>query len=351
MKFISSLTFICLSMAAFDAHADECSDLITCLERIIGNEVETPAPGTAYDEFCTAMLKAYNGTDMCALADLIHGSGRRQLNPVPRTSSLRKKELTRPMPNSPLFEGRALQASTCLAEADPVYAEESGSDTSYDTYMLTIEDLYLPDGKLERSDADAYSALKIGWAVAAVAAGGLAGVPIAEAVAAAALAVFEVTIDQIDTHDGGIDGTEIEAAFENTRSLLTQTCSIISQVGSFENTVINRFTTVDTTLTTFQANVDTRFDTVDTTLTNFETNVNTRFSTVDATLASFETNVVNRFGEVDEAIAIFRQENRDLLKIIRILLTTPDGRRTGWNTQTCEPGGKCPLVANFPPPL
>ena len=161
---------------------------------------------------------------------------------------------------------RNLAAPLCELPFDPTYADESGANTVYDTYMLTIEDIYLLDGKLERSDTDTYAALKIGWGVALTAAAEAAGVPGTEIVTQQALAALEITIDQVDTHDHDINSVEIEAAFENSQTILTQTCNLIDQLDTVERNMMTRFDAVDRTVKV----LETRFDRVEKTLHRLE---------------------------------------------------------------------------------
>lgn len=81
--------------------------------------------------------------------------------------------------------------------------------------------------KLARSDTDAFSALFIGYITAKAAATTAAGVPRVETAAGITLAAVESTVLQLQVHDGLIDSTEIQAAFENTQTLSAQTCNMI----------------------------------------------------------------------------------------------------------------------------
>jgi hypothetical protein len=375
MKFVSSLTFILISVGIFDAHADDCSELMGCLEKIVGHPLKTSSLDVSYERFCEEIVNTYNGAEgiaaMCNLANL-ETSGRK-LKPASTTLSNKNDESTHAKLNNPFFKDRALEASVCIAEFDPAYADESGNPTGYDVYVAPVNALnFFTGGKSNRSDADKYSVLKIAWGVAVVAAAAASEILIAQTVANVALGAIEITVDMIDTHDALTDGTEIEAGFENTRLLLKQTCNLVSQVDSFESIVATSFNTVDSTLSTFQADVTTRFNTVDSTLSTFQADVTTRFNTVDSTLSTFQKDVTVRFNTVDSTLADLKVyldgrlsaiddtlETRfnqldDLMGMVRTLLITPQGQRTAWNNKdlTCDGDdtidGNCPTVDNFP---
>jgi hypothetical protein len=348
--------------------ASECDVLIGCMESISGTPIVLEAADK--DEACNFLLEAYGGsagvTAVCDVADLMSSNHARKEKEVDESSNDHEKT-------------RFLTAPTCQVPVDPQYADESGTGTGYDTAVASIETTFIQDGKSQRTNDDAVGSFIIGLFTARTADAAFTacdaivnvatfGVCLAaKTIAAVLTASLEIVYEQIGFHDGGIDSTEIKAAYENTGLILSQTCSIISQTDSFETNVVTRFNTVDSTLSTFQTDVATRFTTVDSTLTTFQTDVATRFTTVDTTLAAFEANVVGRFGavdatlaafeanmitrldQVDDAIAEFRAENEALFRIVRILLTTPEGKRTGYNTQVCDSLGiECPLVNDFP---
>lgn len=161
---------------------------------------------------------------------------------------------------------RHLAAPPCELPFNPVYADQSGVGTPYDTYMLSIQDLYLLDGKLKRSDSDAYASLKIGWATAHTAAALATEVPGAATLANEALSILEISVDQVDTHDSDMDSVQIEAAFENTQKILAQTCRMISHMDRAERNFLKRFDNIDNTVKVVQ----TRLDRIDNVLNRLE---------------------------------------------------------------------------------
>jgi hypothetical protein len=361
--------FVLMQVLSFKySFASECDDLIHCMQVITGTPIIIEAEDN--EAACSFLVQAYGGSDgvtfICDAADLLSSNLTRKVKEVDTTSTDHAKT-------------RFLTAPTCQAPVDPQYADESGEGTGYDTAVASIVTTYLQDGKSQRANDDAVGILLVlvgggkeadaGFtACDAVVSAATFGACLAAKTASAVItASLELVYEQVAFHDGGIDSTEIKATYENSELILAQTCSIISQTDSFETNVVGRFNTVDSTLSTFQTDVATRFNTVDSTLTTFQADVATRFTTVDTTLAAFEANVVGRFGavdatlaafeanmvnrldQVDDAIAEFRAENEALLRIVRILLTTPNGRRTGYNKQICDSlGTKCPLVDDFP---
>lgn len=234
---------------------DSCKTLRRCLKRITGKKVESPDPGASLPEFCDALLQAFEGDKgvdiMCAVANRFNTRRRRGLggryyqHPASGPSHPKqapKKNIfeTSAERDYNLFGGTTTPEPACLTPFDPFYADESGINTAYDTYVASIEGLYVLEGKLERSNDDAYAELKIGWGAALTAAALATEIPLAATAANEVLAVFEIVIDQVDTHDNSVDSTEIEAAFENTQLLLTQTCNIIEQIDGVQERVDNR---------------------------------------------------------------------------------------------------------------
>lgn len=165
---------------------------------------------------------------------------------------------------------------------------------------------------------------------------------------------YQSTVESLNVHDGLIDATEIQAAFENSQKILTQSCNLISQVNTFQMTAITRFGNIDAAINNFQSTVNTRFNTVDASITTLTNNVAigfdttySRFDSVDGDLAVLSdsvatgfANVYERFDQLETLVntrldvieatleAHFTQLG-DLLAIVRTLLITPDGRRTG----------------------
>lgn len=361
-----------------EALTPECEEFISCagvfspvdLHQFI-EDAEAPN-----GEICAALMKAWDSYRLSALcngADAFAGDGSRTRSLFLRhegslTSSVGKKGFKKA--NS--SHHRTLQQGpVCLAQFAPAYADASGTDTSYDTWIASIGSGapldYLLGGKLDRSDADLYSALRISLAAAQVADGvsgacdndlleilTLGACLAAQVATELAVAGIQIAVDQLDTHDGLIDSTEIEAAYENTRLLLDQTCSLIGQVGTFEATVNTRFNTVDQVLADFETNVINRFDTVDQTLATFEANVLARFGQVDEAIVDLKDYVGGRLDTIEATLeARFNQIDRQLA-MLRTLAITPEGRKTGFNSRTsiCDgeegSSGNCALVANYP---
>ena len=366
---------------AFFSDGSDCYQLEDCLATIIEANFEPVAfsdPTGEYseEEICDMLFEAVGGEqgvkDICGAANVL---GRRR--------KLNKKQVRAATSNydvrflKDVVEGagnkqrgnRDLQTTTCQSAFAPAYPDDSGTGTSYDTWVASIEDLYLlaDDNKGSRSDHDAYSALKIAWAAAYVSDGAFGSIPIVGWLTGVAANSLEITIDQCDTHDGLHDSAEIQAAYENSERLLTQTCTISGQLDS-----------VSSTLTTFQSTVSSRFNTVDSslsslstgqteikaTLATFQSTVNARFNAVDASLLSLgdgQTDIKNQLIALQTSVDTMQAyleasfaTNTKLLNIIRTLLITPDGRRTGYNGKDliCDKDplatGNCATVPNFP---
>ena len=307
-----------------------CEELVSCLNEIAGANLFDLLPADASrDDFCTNVLDAYQGQHgidtMCTVAANLKGRLRANSMQSDAATNLRVKAIkdgTAPQsPHEFTFHGRArhLAAPTCETIFRPDYADDSGSGTPYDTLVAPLQN-YLPGGKNRRSNSDAYSALFLGYLTALVAAGAAAGVPFVENGAQVVLAAVQVTVESINVHDGNIDATEIQAAFENSQKILTQSCNLISQVETFERTANNRFGDIDSTINIFRSVVNTRFNTVDasvSTLTNsivdFRSAVNTRFNTVDASITTLTNNVdvgfdttFSHFESVDSDLAVLK---------------------------------------------
>lgn len=380
MKIFPVVSLLALLHQQASAQSAECTGLLSCLDSITGQSLLDLVDPTvvSIDQFCESLLLVYKGQEgidvMCNLAQTMQGGGRRLVANTADSDghrALRNPSISAQVKNGETtpydshFDRRSLAAPTCQVVFDPAYADESGSGTSYDTLVLTIEALYLFGGKLARSDADAFSGLYIGYITANAAATAAAGVPVVETVAGIALAAVESTVNQIEVHDGLIDSTEIQAAFENTQKLLTQTCNMIGQISTFEGNVNTQFTTVATTLTAFQSAMNVRFTTVDTALTTLTSNVATGFTNTGGAITALQVVVNNRFdtlttlvnGRLDAIETTLEtrfSQLDDLLAIVRTLLITPEGRRTAYNKKglICDgveaATGNCPTVPNFP---
>lgn len=325
---IATLALLGVTAQAFDVPSD-CQELVDCLDEITGLPLEdtifysTDVVDLDNDALCEALLLAYGGQDgvtaMCNAAAAVSGgrrlAGKNTIPDAAADSSFKQS-----------VEGkhdRSLQS--CPSSFSPVYADLSGTKTSYDTLMLTVENTYLTDGKLVRSNADRYSDLIIGLATAKSADSAstacdndfleivtLGGCLAAQVATDVTVSTLEVVKDQVDTHDALMDAAEIEATFKNSETILTQTCTLASQITALEEEVTDRFDTVDTSIADLRSYVETRFNTVDATL-----------SDINAQLA-----------------------------MIRTLLITPQGQRTAYNSKTliCDgaEGGNCATVAAFP---
>ncbi|GAX26063.1 hypothetical protein FisN_4Hh434 [Fistulifera solaris] len=366
--------------------SSQCEELISCLDKITGKSLfDLVPPEASRDDLCVTMVNIYQGQTgidaMCAAAAA--ASGRLLASTTSDSKYLRVNEIKESTPSQSRQEstfpgyGRHLAAPTCQASFSPEFADDSGSGTSYDTLMAAVEGPYLFGGKKKRSDGDAYAALFIGYLTALNAAAAATGIPVADNLAQISLSATQSTVESLNVHDGGIDSTEIQAAFENSQKILTQTCNIISQVNTFETTATTRFGNIDAAISSFQATVNTRFNTVDASITTLTNNVAigfdttyARFDSVDSDLDTLSsavstgfTDVYERFDQVEALVnsrldaieatleARFTQLD-DLLAIVRTLLITPDGRRTAWNNPAliCDgsPTGNCATVPNFP---
>lgn len=271
-------------VSAQTAKQDElCVQLKECLGRLLGKTIEPPDSSLTQEQFCDILLEVYQGEtgvqNICAVSQsgAVSASKTSQqttkeisIDPKPKRNKKKGEKKSNTSNDTPedgkVDPGRHLAAPACELPFDPVYADESGTDTPYDTYMLTIQDLFLLGGKLQRADTDAYATLKIGWATAHTAAALASEVPGGATIANEALSVVEIAVDQVDTHDATINSAQIEASLENSQKLVTQTCRMIDQIDGAERNFMNRFDHVDRTIKVVQ----TRLDKIDTVLNRLE---------------------------------------------------------------------------------
>jgi hypothetical protein len=162
MKIFPVFSLLALLYQKASAQSAECAGLLSCLDSITGQSLLALVDPSvlSIDEFCESMLRVYKGQEgidaMCNLAQTMQDGGRRLFAKTTdidghralRTPSINDKDKNGETPFGTHFDRRSLVAPTCQAAFDPAYADESGSGTSYDTLMLTIENIYLLGGKL-----------------------------------------------------------------------------------------------------------------------------------------------------------------------------------------------------------
>lgn len=230
--------------------ADPCLDIKRCVKDITGIKLASKGSGMTDEKYCDAVVEMFQGEagieKICDAAALI-GKKRRKLGRQrhdPKSfqwydsagdgdgeKTLFGKTITRDPDRGHLF-GNYIPTPQCLAFS-PEYADLSGTLTPYDLLVEPVEEEFLLEGKLKRSDVDAYAMLKESWEIVLLAAAQASGTPDSESVTAVMLAEIEVVLDAIDTHDDRIDSAEIEAAFNNTDVILNHTCNILGQLDQF----------------------------------------------------------------------------------------------------------------------
>ena len=102
-----------------------------------------------------------------------------------------------------------------------------------------------------------------------------------------------------EVHGGNIDGAEIEAAYENTRTILDKSNSIMSDTGAIKTDAASIRTTIETE-------------------SNF---------TDDSELSIHNTEVLDAISALDGRLTILEGK----LDVISELLNTPQGKRPDWN--------------------
>ena len=226
-----------------------CDELLVCLEIIGGVPIDFG--GTEKDEFCDALLNIYSGnkgvTAMCNVALLLVEPY--NFGPYDDNTS----------------ETTILAAPTCLQKATTIYPDASGPFTDYDLIVASIDGIYITTGKDTRTDADRVATFLLGYfiAITAVAAAeaceltiGSEACGVLRGAAAIPKAVLEITNTQINFQDGLINSSKILATFQNTNLILDQTCSMIAQTQSLEDTMNTRFNDVDEALQHANAKLD-----------------------------------------------------------------------------------------------
>ena len=162
---IAAFAVLGVATHASDIPSD-CLELVDCLDEITGLPLEdtifysTDVVDMDNDALCEALLLAYGGQDgvvaMCNAAAAVTGgrllAGKKTFPDASADSSLTQ--------NVKGKHDRSLQS--CPQSFSPNYADNSGRGTSYDVLMETVEDTYLTDGKLARSNADSELIIGLG---------------------------------------------------------------------------------------------------------------------------------------------------------------------------------------------
>jgi hypothetical protein len=201
------------------------------------------------------------------------------------------------------------------------FSPDYPSGDSYDLVVAPISSLYLFGGKQSRSNANAYSQVFIGRiaAAAAVVAAGicdntlleiisLGGCTAAKVAVDAAFVAVDKTIESIDVQDGLIDGAEIQAAFENTKTIITQNCGIEESIGGVGDAVVRVENAV--------AIVNYGVKAVDFEVKYFRIEANGRFDTIDSAIEVVRSEAAGRFDNVDVSILGLQKDvDMDSLKL------------------------------------
>jgi hypothetical protein len=304
---------------AFSSLPLECERLFSCLTEITKLPVMDDIFGAvglesaSTDDICHDIVLLFGGETgvnaICGAADAMTHTG---------------STMTR--------EKGQLQA-TCLSgtSTDPDYPSGGG----YEVLTDPLLSLYLFGGREERSDANAYSQLFIGTITARavqaatsvcdsdiliVVTGGAC--LIVAAAAEAAVVATEATVESLNIQDGLIDAAEIQAAYLNTNTIISQNCGIEGSIDNVyrkvvevENDVedfrleaVGRFNIVDHAVEDFRQEAVGRFNSVDDAVEDFRFEAVGRFNIVDHAVEDFRLEAVGRFNSVDDAVEDFRFE-------------------------------------------
>ena len=262
----------------------QCERLVSCLTEITKLPVQDNIFGTeglesaSSDGICDYIVSIYGGesgiTAICGAA----------------TAMTQFKEL--PSKAEPDRAQDLMKSFQCPNPFSPDYP----SGDAYDLVVNPISSLYLFGGKQSRSNANAYSQVFIGRiaAAAAVVAAGicdntlfdifsLGGCTAVQIAVDAAFVAVDQTIESIDVQDGLIDGAEIQAAFENTKTIITQNCGIEGLIGGVGDAVVRVANAV--------ASVDDAVEAVDLEVRDFRSEANGRFDNVDLSILDLQKDV------------------------------------------------------------
>jgi len=199
------------------------------------------------------------------------------------------------------------------------YSPDYPSGGNYDTFIATLPGLGLLDnGKTNRTDANgvagAWIAIETLRVAAIVAQGVCDAAPSGDivftntvlcppsAVAWAAVQATQIVLDQTGFQDGLIDSAEIEAAYENTKTLLGNSVDVYNELQQHDTDISNQLNQHDTDISNQ--------------LTQHDTDISNQLSQHDADIKA-KLDLLN--GKID--VLLERQ-----LEIVR-LLATPQGRR------------------------
>ena len=207
------------------------------------------------------------------------------------------------------------------------------SGGNYDVYTATLPGLgILLNGPQNRTDASAVGGAYIAYdtleftaiAAQAVCDGSLLAAPIAcplAATANVAARAAQVVLQQAAYQDGLIDGAEIEAAFENTKT-------IIGQGNDLAEDLENHDANIDADLAAHDANIDADLAAHD---ANIDADLAAHDANIDADLQQHDADIKELLEDLQGAV----DENQRLIKItmarqleIMRLLITPNGRRS-----------------------
>jgi hypothetical protein len=294
---------------AFSSLPLECERLVSCLTEI------TKLP-VMEDIFGAVGLESASTDDICHDIVLLFG-GETGVNAICGAADAMTHTGSTMTP-----ENGQLQA-TCFSGTpkDPDYPSGGG----YELLTAPLLSLYLFGGRKERSDASAYSQLFIGTitARAAQAAAGICdsdvlvvitlGACLAVKVAAeAAVVATEATVESLNIQDGLIDAAEIQAAYLNTNTIISQNCGIESSIDNVNRKVVE----VENAVADFRLEAVGRFNIVDHAVEDFRLEAVGRFNSVDDAVEDFRLEAVERFDTVDDSIANLQADSDlDSLKI------------------------------------
>lgn len=315
---------------------EELADCMNEIASLLGLDLELMSVEEAHQlntlnpdiwpSYCSAMIEAFDSDSLFASAGTVPTA------PVPFA-----------VQGSPSFYTPAYPKAS---DVSVLYAEEGFTGNTYDRITSLADRCDTGD---EAADIRNLLLANIADEAAEASCGGFAPACVAAGITGSTLALWRVVVDGCTLHDGLVDGAEIEATFENVKTLMTDEVghfeSLTSDISTFRTEANGRFTSIDNYLIAFQAAMNTRFDTVDSAIADFRAHVDTRMNTIESILETrfnkIDATLESRFNQVDAQLAM-----------LRTLAITPEGRRTGWSGKDhiCDgdESGNCALVANYP---
>ena len=234
------------------------------------------------------------------------------------------------------------------------------SGGNYDVYTATLPGLgIMLAGATNRTDASAVGGAWIAFEVLeflaltaqAVCDAALLGAPVAcplAGIANAAARADQVVLNQAAYQDGLIDGAEIEAAYENTVTIIGQGNDLNDDLAAHDTNIdadlVAHDANIDADLIAHDANIDADLIAHD---ANIDADLIAHDANIDADLVQHDTDIkallADLQGAVDENQRLIKVSMSRQLEVMRLLIT-PNGRRVvDAEVLTCTgEGDDCP---------